>query len=95
MNPKNRKYKDEAYLREQRDARCLGCGAHDGCDPHHIFHSGGKHGNDLMAVPLCRSCHSGLHAFKDSEESWWEMRGYDIWYVIVNKLMDRIENERD
>ncbi len=93
MNPKNRKHKDEAYLEEQRNKSCLGCGSSSRGDAHHVKRSGGKHGNDLMAVPLCRACHSGLHAFKDSEETWWELRGYDIWYVIVNKLMDKIEND--
>jgi len=93
LNPKYRKHRDESYLEEQREKECLGCGSPPRGDPHHCFNSGGKHGNDLMAVPLCRKCHSELHTSKCTEEEWWELKGYDIWYVIVNNLIDKLETQ--
>ena len=96
MHPKYRKHLDKEFLDTQRSKDCLGCGRPPKVDPHHFANSGGKHGNDLLAVSLCRGCHSDLHAFP-KEEEWWHNKREVIWYVIVNHLMDYIEElkERD
>ena len=59
MHPKQKIHKSKSYLKWIRQKQCLTCGAPGPNDAHHVWHTGKKnHGNDYLAVPLCRGCHT-------------------------------------
>ncbi|EZK12957.1 TPA: DUF968 domain-containing protein [Escherichia coli] len=60
------------YTRWVKTQKCMTCG-NQADDPHHIMGHGlggmGTKADDLFVIPLCRKCHSELHAgVKDFEE---------------------------
>ncbi|HCN9454177.1 TPA: DUF968 domain-containing protein [Escherichia coli] len=60
------------YTRWVKTQKCMTCG-NQADDPHHIIGHGlggmGTKADDLLVIPLCRKCHSELHAgVKDFEE---------------------------
>ncbi|EFO3833317.1 hypothetical protein DM617_27310 [Escherichia coli] len=60
------------YTRWVKTQKCMTCG-NQADDPHHIIGHGlggmGTKADDLFVIPLCRKCHSELHAgVKDFEE---------------------------
>ena len=60
------------YTRWVKTQKCMTCG-NQADDPHHIIDHGlggmGTKADDLFVIPLCRKCHSELHAgVKDFEE---------------------------
>lgn len=60
------------YTRWVKTQKCMTCG-NQADDPHHIIGHGlggmGTKADDLFVIPLCRICHSELHAgVKDFEE---------------------------
>ena len=60
------------YTRWVKTQKCMTCG-NQADDPHHIIGHGlggmGTKADDLFVIPLCRECHSELHAgVKDFEE---------------------------
>lgn len=95
MSLKYDKHKDEVYLERIRKKRCKACGVYGPNDPHHIKNSGGKQGNDYLAQPLCRVCHTGegyaVHNSKDGEENWWYKRGYVMWEEVARELIEYIK----
>jgi hypothetical protein len=69
---------DPTYLAWLRHQRCCAPGpAHPGGDPHHATHlengggvGMGMRGHDHRAIPLCRRCHTDLHAMAGAFRAW-------------------------
>jgi len=69
---RNKKYK--AWVKEQP---CSNCRDPFGIDPHHLTGVGGMSGMgmtapDSMLMPLCRKCHTKLHATPEMWDQQWE-----------------------
>ncbi len=69
---KPRREEMPVYTRWVKTQKCMTCG-NQADDPHHIIGHGlggmGTKADDLFVIPLCRKCHSELHAgVKDFEE---------------------------
>jgi len=52
---------------------------------HHVFHSGGKHGNDYLSLPFTWYQHTGFHSGTPEDEVF-EIVGIDPVKEIVNHL---------
>ncbi len=80
--------KEPKYLEWIRRQPCQECGKPGPSDPHHIasdlHQSGmGMKAPDLLAMPLCRMCHSSHHGkpegWRDNQRGWLLM-------TIINAL---------
>ncbi len=62
---KPRREEMPVYTRWVKTQKCMTCG-NQADDPHHIIGHGlggmGTKADDLFVIPLCRKCHSELHA---------------------------------
>lgn len=98
MHPKQVVHINKNYLKWIRKKSCLVCGAPGPNDAHHVWNSGKKnHGNDFLAVVLCRSHHtfsdSAYHnlGHKKFEELW----NIDLKDEIINLLSEYIEGNEN
>ena len=78
---KKKRWSSKVHLAYVRSLPCLVCARPSGSDPHHIQFAeekslGSKVG-DQHTVPLCRFCHSDLHASGMREHLWWSLKGID------------------
>lgn len=62
-------FRDRKWLDKLKEMRCLACGR-GGTEGHHVGRKGtGMKEHDYHCVPLCRSCHTKLHA--EGEVRFW------------------------
>ena len=76
---------DPVFLVHTRKQACISCGQF-GCDPHHLTLTD-KQGTalkapDYLAMPVCRECHTKLHAISEP-----------AFYRTLNKVMAGLEVE--
>jgi len=85
--PRKRPDMDSRHLANVRQIDCVMCGAsyvYSGTHPHHLLRtgeqtnqkSGGRTSADKWAIPLCPTCHRGLHDLGD-EEGYLAAAGID------------------
>ena len=94
MHPKQVVHINKKYLKWIRKKPCLVCGKQWPNDAHHVWNSGGKnYGNDMLAVPLCRGCHTfGKEAYHNIGHSAFErFHNKDLKDEIINLLSEYIE----
>lgn len=89
-HPKQKIHKNENYLKWIRKKPCLVCRRPGPSDAHHCWNSGKKnHGNDFLAVPLDRCCHSEYHQRGHNNfESKWNV---DLKDEIINLLSEYLD----
>lgn len=88
LTPVNRERRDErhdvAYGPQAAACRllrvCCACGKVGDTDPHHVT-SRGAGGDDSCTVPLCRRCHTRVHAA--GQVTFWREVGIDPADVIL------------
>lgn len=90
MNPKYQPCSNKKYLSWIRKKNCRTCGAPGPVDAHHVFNSGKKnYGNDALAMPLCRKCHSQYHSIEAKAfEVFWNI---DLKDECLNLLAEFID----
>ncbi len=91
-HPKQKIHRCKKYLEWIRKKNCLVCGAPGPSDPHHVWNSGKKnHGNDFLALPLCRRDHQDYHQHgHDAFEAKWNV---DLKDEIINLLSEFLDEE--
>lgn len=94
MHPKQKIFKNKKYLAWIRKKNCLVCNMLPPNDAHHVWNSGKKnHGNDLLAVPLCRKHHTfGADAYHLTSHDIFEFtHNLDLKDEIINLLSEYID----
>ena len=91
MHPKQQKHINKDYLTWIKTKQCLICAYPAPIDAHHVWNSGGKHGNDYLTIPLCRLHHTDYHAH--GVDTFAINHNIDYWHEIVNRLSQYIEEK--
>lgn len=79
------------YLNYIRGLPCRTCGAPGPSDAHHVGNSGKKnHGNDALAMPLCRKCHSQYHQHEARAfEAAWNIDLKDELLCLLSEFLNQ------
>ena len=80
--PSSQRVKSDWYCQYIRSKPCVVCGG--GAEVHHL-QTRGSGGSDFTAIPLCRTCHVGVHqlGLKKFEEKYNVNLWKEAWALIV------------
>ena len=67
--------KSSDHMRRVKELPCAVCGASGPSDAHHILEgrTPGRKSPDLLAIPLCKSCHQDSHNGIHGNRRMWDV----------------------